>query len=101
MDITCPRCGEKWDNDEIHDRVEELSQYGVVTNYDELAGLFRRQGCAALDGTPIEKDGKKLVIQGELCERTDTLAADAASAMYDLLGDDMDGASAMLEDLGL
>ena len=91
MDITCPRCGEAWDNDCIHDEVSERALLGQVTSYDAVAREFRARGCIAL---------RAFTGNDSLCERVRDDRTAAAGALYDLLGDDMDGASAMLADLG-
>lgn len=96
MDIYCKRCGEPWDNDELHDRVEELRYDGRTTtpidgtsplNYDTLAAEFRRHGCEVFGSGP--------------CTKVESDRTLAAQAMYEVCGDDMDGASAMLDDLFL
>lgn len=79
MDLYCKRCGEPWDNDEFHYVAEERG-----TTYSEVASNFRSNGCAA--------------VTGKLCDRVDTERGAIAGAMYDLLGDDMDGAAAMIDD---
>lgn len=99
MDLICPVCREPWDNDCLHDRVEELKEEGRSTTYSAVARDFRRRGCEAL---------------GELhyCGRCDrSFPGDhehfseeetaEVRAVYELLGDDMDGAAGMLEDFGL
>ena len=111
MDIRCPKCGEPWDVECLHEEVEDriaqgtlpkpditgyhsygygqpaplydTAQYGKL--YDAVRGDFYRRGCPALYGAK--------------CANT---AADPGVAMlYDLLGDDLDGAAAMMEDFGL
>lgn len=87
MDLYCPKCGEPWDNEEFHYRAEETG-----TSYSFTAGQFREHGCLALGGrcSPRELEPVALGLT----------RAEAASALYDVLGDDMDGAAAMLEDFG-
>jgi hypothetical protein len=88
MDLYCPKCGEPWDNDEFHDVAAEID-----STYAKVAADFRSRGCEAL-GTR----------HGDYQVETDSTygltAAQAAGALYELLGDDMDGAAAMLEDMG-
>lgn len=79
MDLRCARCAEPIDNDELHCVAEERG-----TTYALVAREFRANGCVAVTGT--------------VCEPSDSIMASAAGAMYDLLGDDMDGAAAMLDD---
>lgn len=82
MDIHCPRCGEPVDNDELHSIAQSDGR-----SYQDVAAQFRTHGCAAL--------GYK-----HNADTMDSNRALLASAAYDLLGEDMDGAAAMLEDWG-
>lgn len=77
MDIYCPVCGEPWDRDELH--------YVSSTPYDLAVKLFRREGCR--------------VFGGKHNKNADLEKAEHARVVYDLLGDDMDGAASELEDL--
>ncbi len=79
MDIYCPKCGEPTDNDSIHDAVNE----GIFDSYVEGLHAFQSQGCEAFGW----KHGN-----------INAARAEAMSAMFDLLGDDVDGAAAMMED---
>lgn len=81
MDLLCPKCGELWDNDSIH---EEAKADGET--YRTLLPRFQREGCA---------------IFGTRHNAVQLRGADEARALYELLGDDADGAAAMLEDYGL
>lgn len=110
MDLYCARCGEPWDMDSLHEEAGE--RYGVPyyandadrrayrTNpawsegayskvYRQVSEEFRAHGCSALRTF------------GANCEPAASERASAAGAMYDLLGDDLDGAASMLADLGL
>lgn len=88
MDLMCPRCGEPWDNDEFHEVAAETG-----STYAKVAAEFRLKGCEALGTSHSTPSTEK--------DRTYGLTRqDAATALYDLLGDDMDGAAAMLDDLG-
>jgi len=93
VDIRCPICGEPWDMDCIHDAVQ--AKYGrvgyvdgryVQSEYDpyysRVRDDFRRRGCVAIGGDPCERS-----------ERGTT-----AAVILDFMGDDIDGAAAMLED---
>ena len=91
MDILCPKCAEPWDMDTLHEVAEEEG-----TTYEAVSARFRTEGCKALgtshnvisaDNDPEEADRRQL-------------GAMVADAMYDALGDDLDGAAAMLEDFG-
>lgn len=76
MDHYCPKCSEPVDNDYFHDIAEETGQ-----TYRAVAADFRVRGCAALG------------------ESHGTGSANPyAEALYDLLGDDMDGAASMMSD---
>lgn len=79
MDILCPKCGEPWDHDTLHEVAEDSDK-----PYDTVAADFRARGCEAL-GTKHSAGEAHPVI----------------SAVYDMLGDDMDGAASMLEDAEL
>lgn len=81
MDINCPKCAEPTDNDELHEAVAA----GDFANYKEALHAFQSQGCEALRFTCNP-------------ETLGSFEAVVADAMYDLLGDDADGASAMMED---
>ena len=77
MDIYCPKCAEPLDMDELH--------YIDGLGFDAARKAFYADGCAGIGFTCSAGGGG--------------LRADAAAAMYDLLGDDIDGAAAMLDDL--
>ena len=79
MDLRCPRCAEPTDNDELH----ELVRDGQYHNYKEALRAFQSEGCVAVYG-------------GTQCDRSE--GGMYAAALYDLLGDDADGAAAMMED---
>lgn len=81
MDLICGECAEPVDNDYLHDLVEE----GMYDTYSNAAAAFRSKGCEALGDT-------------HNAATTGSFRAHAADAMFDLLGDDMDGAAAMMED---
>lgn len=79
MDLRCPRCAEPTDNEEFH----ELVAAGDFPNYTKAVQAFQSQGCVVVYG-------------GSECDRVESGAY--AEALYDLLGDDTDGAAAMMED---
>jgi hypothetical protein len=93
MDLLCPKCGEPWDNDELHevtlDEVNEcLNDHGLPSidgvSYHIASKLFRSYGCEVFGcshGAALPKESLELV-----------------AMTYDLLGDDMDGAASMLDD---
>lgn len=80
MDIYCSKCGEPWDHDELH----EIASYNDVT-YAETARDFRRNGCAALGGTCNKVPNEQVAMM--------------ATAASELLGDDMDGIAAVMDDM--
>jgi hypothetical protein len=118
MDIYCPKCGEPTDMDSLHD--EAQSQYGTpyyVPASDPYASRLEREQNPAYDpeayGVIYKAVREKFQRVG--CEalgmkhsepRSDTdrtfglRPQEAAAALYELLGDDMDGAAAMLDDMG-
>jgi len=90
MDIYCTRCGEPWELDFIHDRVDEMKQDGETVNGQEptfkrVKDDFIRRGCVALGGGH--------------CESSPSLRTEAMSALADVLGDDVDGIASMMDDL--
>ncbi len=78
MDLLCRHCREPWEFDTLH---EEAKAQHVT--FDKIAAEFRALGCEAF-GISHNELGKPSA---------------AADALYELLGDDMDGAAAMFEDL--
>jgi hypothetical protein len=87
MDILCPKCAEPWDMDELHEEVarrNEAQRYHdeeYEKKFEDVRKDFRRDGCRALQGKCSTNVANPVI--GEL---------------YDLLGDDIDGAASMLED---
>lgn len=89
MDIYCTRCGEPWDNDSIHDRVDELRAdqelvNGKVPSYKVVKDDFVRRGCVALGGRCNDEPDRK--------------RAELSAALFDILGDDVDGVMVEMED---
>lgn len=74
MDLYCPRCGEPYDSYEVRHEFEP----------DERKAFFAGDGCPCCIGKPVAEK---------------PFIADAASAIYDVLGHDLDGAACELEDL--
>ncbi|TNF82084.1 MAG: hypothetical protein EP299_01810 [Acidobacteria bacterium] len=88
MDVYCRICGEPWDLYTFHDIAAEQ---GI--SYNEATANFRKRGCRSTGWghshcVPMPKED-----DGELTQ------AQKAGILYELLGDDMDGAAAMMEDL--
>lgn len=79
MDLYCPKCNEPCDVYEFHDVANEQGK-----TYEEVSRGFRSDGCSSLgwscSGSISADRGMKL------------------EALYDLLGDDVDGAAALIED---
>lgn len=84
MDLYCPRrgCGEPMDNDYLHDVVAD----GLYPDYTAALRAFQSKGCEAVE-MPHSIGN-------------DPLRSEVMGAMFDLLGDDADGAAAMMEDFG-
>ena len=81
MDLLCTNCGEPWDMDHVlHDSPEDFTRKGGV--------ITHCPGCP--------KDGS----EPKLDEKT-KMKLEAAAEIGELLGDDIDGLAAMLEDFGL
>lgn len=79
MDIYCPKCAEPVEIDYLHDVADDNG-----TTFTVELHRFQSDGCKAIGArcNPVKDRGR----------------ASAAAALYDLLGDDIDGAAAMLED---
>jgi hypothetical protein len=102
MDIKCPKCGEAWDIDSLHDFIEEQfpskpwydtngkydqKEYGRI--FDNTYANFRLVGCNALNAKHYYgEDGKQK-------------ANPAIGMILDLMGEDVDAAASLIEDFGL
>ena len=80
MDIYCPHCGEPWDTYSFHDEAEDRAD---GSTYQSIAREFRQVGCQALVGARCNPA---------------TTAHPAIGTVLELLGDDVDGAAALLDD---
>jgi hypothetical protein len=101
MDVYCPICAEPIDNDELHDVAEANKQvapaagtvgavfFPLPTTYAGVAADFRKRGCKALEAAYGPQPH---------CKPGDADTTEAIATVYDLLGDDMDGAASTLED---
>ena len=79
MDIYCHVCGEPVDIDELHYIAEDEH-----STFREVLAQFTAEGCTALNG---------------VCNPfPDTRRATVAAIASELLGDDVDGIAAMMED---
>lgn len=76
MDVYCGKCSEPVDMDYFHDAADEQGR-----TYKEVSRDFQQRGCEALGWSHGEGQANPY-----------------ADALYDLLGDDMDGAAAMMDD---
>jgi hypothetical protein len=83
MDLYCPVCAEPIDFDELH----YMGDYtdGVDVPFAVARERFARIGCEAF-GQSHNRDG------------VGSFRAEASSMLFDLLGDDVDGVAAMMED---
>ena len=97
MDIYCTRCGEPWDIDELHDviptekiidalRLELVPIGGATLTFEDARRAFQRFGCEIFTQETCEVPEKK------------PLRAEATGVLMDLLGDDVDGVAALLDD---
>lgn len=71
--------------------------------YKQVSSEFRSIGCKALKSFGPMRSCKPREVEENSLERDRTFnltRSEAAGALYDILGDDMDGAAAMLEDMG-
>jgi hypothetical protein len=82
MDIYCPRCGEPWDTDEFHYLAEELG-----TTFNDTMTQFARKGCEVI---PEQSHNP----YAQLDHRRALVAAVA----FEIMGDDVDGIVAMMDD---
>ena len=79
MDVNCRKCGEPIDIDEFHEIAVEQG-----TTFSAIQSRFASKGCAGI---------------GYKCNQyADKELASISGALFDLLGDDIDGIGAMLED---
>jgi hypothetical protein len=88
MDIICPRCAEPMDLYELHEFNSSESYLGAIPmTFDEARKVFfdPSQGCGQL-------------FNGKPCDKVESIAADASALLADMLGDDVDGIAAMMED---
>ena len=109
MDIRCVKCGEPWDMDCLHEEISYRGETGelavpafpgttVGKAYDDyrkaydalyrkVSGEFRAKGCEALTA-----------YSPAFCTPRSGFVNAATFAAYELCGDDMDGAAALIED---
>ena len=85
MDINCPRCAEPVEIDYLHDIAD-----GDGTTFLEVLHRFQADGCEAIHARCNPRVSDR-----------DRARAAGAAMLYEILGDDIDGAAAMLEDFAL
>lgn len=84
MDVKCKFCREPWDIDTFHDAADEQG-----CSFDDVRKRFQAEGCKAIGW-------------GNCNPETVTARPDARLSILDeLLGDDIDGIAAMIEDFDL
>ena len=85
-DVLCPKCREPWELDSIHNRTEELYPELAKTDYQlafsKAYSQFRAQGCEFF---------------GTSCYMPQKRSA-ALDAIYEIIGDDVDGAISEIQD---
>ena len=81
MDIRCPKCGEPWDIDSLHDEADYLGE-----TFQVVKTRFFAEGCGEVFGVSGCSTSKN------------PAAASVASLAHELMGDDIDGIASMLED---
>lgn len=83
MDIICPKCGEPWEIDTLHDYADEVGE-----TYRGVSRKFRQEGC-----------GKAFSEWRITCHADEK--AGVRLALADILGDDIDGYASLCEDFRL
>lgn len=89
MDVLCVYCREPWDTYELHEL--ENPETGEKIPFEEAYKLFQKYGCGLFDWA---WDGEEL----KKCPHGKTRKNDIA-AVYELLGDDVDGAASLFDEL--
>lgn len=79
MDIRCPVCGEPWDIDELHEVAKEKR-----VSFSKVRNGFANRGCEAIDASHNAN------VQPGAAE---------AAILFDMMGDDIDGVAALLDDI--
>lgn len=110
--MRCPKCGEQWDLDSIHEEISYL--YG--DEVEELREKYKNDPRRHRYNDPFQAEYESKYFKpmkdefykngcstfGSRCNSVvNEEAAFASSALEELLGDDVDGIEAMLEDMGL
>lgn len=79
QDVHCPKCGDPCEIDYFHDVADDNG-----TTFRKVQQDFALRGCVAIDMACNPKG--------------DTFKGMVSSAMFDLMGDDVDGVAAMMDD---
>lgn len=90
MDIYCPRCGEPTDIDYLHEVALVREENGTPgATFRDVMRDYQCRGCVALGDSQCDPaDNPRAAFM-----------ALAAGAMFDVCGDDIDGAASLLGDL--
>lgn len=124
MDVYCPVCGEPWENDSLHEEGERRFEAAKGFDYAEfierepdhtkreaeyspfykaVLADFRSKGCQALATAFGPQDHcKPGANDGDETDPTYGLTrSQASAALFDIMGDDIDGVMSGLDDLRL
>lgn len=96
-DVYCVRCGEPWDMDTLHEEIEYRypdRPWEDESNYEEYFSKINREfhekGCQAITSYEV---GPCLP-----ASESQKMRGSISSMLYEMLGDDIDGIAASLED---
>jgi hypothetical protein len=84
MDIYCPKCGEPIELDCLHDEADEQ---GIT--FSQVRDNYAVKGCEALTVYGFS---------GGHAQEVGGMRAMASAAMFDIMGDDVDGVASMMDD---
>ena len=90
QDIYCPRCGEPWDIDSIHEEVDYRQGSGEEISFNGVRRDFSRRGCLALTAYRVS--------ESDCVRDTGNARAMASGVLMDILGDDIDGVASLMDD---
>lgn len=90
-DLYCIHCGEPIDMDEFHD-----AERGT---FREWISAFKVHGCSAVDAMFAGETPDSVLVNCSSSSRVSDETKDKLHILQDLLGDDVDGLSAMSEDM--
>lgn len=99
MDIYCPICEEPWDMYCINEEAEALAERDGIPYeqaYRKVQHAFYKDGCNAF---PLAYGAQTYCKRSERVPEDGKLSKSMAmSALIDILGDDVDGIAAMMDD---